>query len=442
MLTHRLSLLFSLTDIATDAKSDHVSQMETNNADAEGTLLPSNPDQEASCPLNFNQHSGNASDHSVEEEFVLRKTNNTYQKPFRCAQIRSLSPGQKPSWYPWKYRCRVCGILLCTVGVWRMHEATHSTQSCVSCSRYKTSCSSSFLLKCHVVFHHPGQVTLGHTVSCNVKCSSNAKQSQAKFKCYVCSAHFMSAATLICHKRRHNPPLRHKCPYCDKRFSRYSSLRSHVGHRHAKPPALNTAEDKAHSCDLCHRTFQRASNLKAHQSVHRTERPFKCSVCEKSFRRKDSWQIHLRSHSGEQPYCCEICGKNFAHRQSLSRHHLAHSGAKPYTCSICGAAFSQISNCVSHEKTHCGVKPYSCTVCGKCFSRSSGLRDHKRIHSGERPYKCNVCGKAFTTHSHVQRHVVTHMATKPYTCSICFKTFTQPSSLATHKKIHLREGTC
>ncbi|XP_036615318.1 zinc finger E-box-binding homeobox 1 isoform X2 [Trichosurus vulpecula] len=141
------------------------------------------------------------------------------------------------------------------------------------------------------------------------------------------------------------------CPYCDRGYKRFTSLKEHIKYRHEK-------NEDNFSCSLCSYTFAYRTQLERHMTSHKSgrdqrhvtqsggNRKFKCTECGKAFKYKHHLKEHLRIHSGEKPYECPNCKKRFSHSGSYSSHisskkciglmpvnGRSRSGLKPSQCS-------------------------------------------------------------------------------------------------------------
>ncbi|XP_044281040.1 zinc finger E-box-binding homeobox 1 isoform X2 [Varanus komodoensis] len=115
------------------------------------------------------------------------------------------------------------------------------------------------------------------------------------------------------------------CPYCDRGYKRFTSLKEHIKYRHEK-------NEDNFSCSVCSYTFAYRTQLERHMTSHKSgrdqrhvtqssgNRKFKCTECGKAFKYKHHLKEHLRIHSGEKPYECPNCKKRFSHSGSYSSH--------------------------------------------------------------------------------------------------------------------------
>ncbi|KAK9395646.1 zinc finger E-box-binding homeobox 1-like [Crotalus adamanteus] len=112
------------------------------------------------------------------------------------------------------------------------------------------------------------------------------------------------------------------CPYCDRGYKRFSSLKEHIKYRHEN-------NEDHFGCSF---TFAYKTQLEHHMTSHKSgrdqrhvaqfsgHRKFKCTECGKAFKYKHHLKEHLRIHSGEKPYECPNCKKRFSHSGSYSSH--------------------------------------------------------------------------------------------------------------------------
>uniref|UniRef100_A0A8C9FNX6 C2H2-type domain-containing protein n=1 Tax=Pavo cristatus TaxID=9049 RepID=A0A8C9FNX6_PAVCR len=94
------------------------------------------------------------------------------------------------------------------------------------------------------------------------------------------------------------------CPYCDRGYKRFTSLKEHIKYRHEK-------NEDNFSCSLCSYTFAYRTQLDRHMTSHKSgrdqrhvtqssgNRKFKCTECGKAFKYKHHLKEHLRIHSGK-----------------------------------------------------------------------------------------------------------------------------------------------
>ena len=77
---------------------------------------------------------------------------------------------------------------------------------------------------------------------------------------------------------------------------------------------------RGHECDVCEKRFTKSSSLKSHMRTHTNEKPYECDVCEKRFRQSQHLKTHMRIHTKEKPYECDVCEKRYRHAHSLKYH--------------------------------------------------------------------------------------------------------------------------
>lgn len=219
----------------------------------------------------------------------------------------------------------------------------------------------------------------------------------------------------------------HKCPECDKEFTKKKYLKNHM---------KTHSEERPYSCNLCFTRFKSSWSVKQHmKSIHEDFREV-CTICGKSV-------IQLRQHerlvhANDRPHKCHLCSSAFALATVLKQHiRVKHMGLRQYKlCSVCGLKCQSYKAIEIHMRSHTGEMPFQCNKCDKKFKTKSNLTVHGMTHSAERPHSCNYCNKAFKTTTTLKKHIRIHTGECPYTCHICTRSFNQSNTLKTHMKIH------
>ena len=79
---------------------------------------------------------------------------------------------------------------------------------------------------------------------------------------------------------------------------------------------------KKHKCPFCDKHFTRKETLNKHKiCVHEEKKPFKCVTCSSNFSSKHNLKTHVLSvHEGVKPFECDICGLRVSLKGTLKRH--------------------------------------------------------------------------------------------------------------------------
>jgi len=336
--------------------------------------------------------------------------------------------------------------------------------------------------------------------------------------CPYCGKSFTRKSYLSCHVIAHRSPAL-ECDTCHRQFGRVDSLRRH------RCPAANTKSSPAdsnvtaaavrvrHKCPNCQKTYSRRETLLQHVVRHHQDlldddsgqqkaiEAHPCSVCRRVFASALSLHNHeVLIHGGTAladsvGFSCGGCGRQFASQLNVDRHLCPNAPQQrgdmdepllprqQHTLSkkLCDAKSRAVhSNShlydVENEATlpqqsaaeTVAVKRCTCQVCGRTFSGSGWLRRHviaahadtvpveSSSQSSEvstavvqsagslqvsRGHVCPVCGKSLSSVGNLNKHLLTH-GPRRETCPQCGRQFHQRATLRQHlRDVHAPPGS-
>jgi len=110
------------------------------------------------------------------------------------------------------------------------------------------------------------------------------------------------------------------CRSCDKCFTRYEQLRSHMRNAH---PQLEQLQQELRDliCELCNRQYSTKNALGEHLKRHAQRKEHVCEHCGVAKVTRTELLTHLRTHNPTwERFKCEQCPQLFRHKSAISRH--------------------------------------------------------------------------------------------------------------------------
>ncbi|XP_033168813.1 zinc finger protein 84 [Drosophila mauritiana] len=187
------------------------------------------------------------------------------------------------------------------------------------------------------------------------------------------------------------------CRSCDKCFTRYEQLRSHMRNAH---PQLEQLQQELRDliCELCNRQYSTKNALGEHLKRHAQRKEHVCEHCGVAKVTRTELLTHLRTHNPTwERFKCEQCPQLFRHKSAISRHvRVVHEGQRRFQCGHCEKKFGTHASQVRHERLHTESTgsgeaaeewPFACIHCQKpCVSRQT-LELHLRRHRARKTHR-------------------------------------------------------
>ena len=168
--------------------------------------------------------------------------------------------------------------------------------------------------------------------SAQVKSTTNCRRNVANHHAdvFILPPHKEANVAPVCEQKDS-----HKCPLCDKLFSRKQYIKRHIVAAHEK--------HKPHECTQCDKRFTRKHDMRKHvAAVHEKQKPHKCTQCDKGFTRNSHMKIHIAVvHQKQKPHNCLLCDKSFLQKSNMTKHVAAVHHNKNHTSARIATTVSQ-----------------------------------------------------------------------------------------------------
>lgn len=239
------------------------------------------------------------------------------------------------------------------------------------------------------------------------------------------------------HVRWHLDGNAFKCPYCDSVKEHHKRLIDHIHETHMPETDLTCAK-----CKLKFISLARYKTHRARGCLHRCPRCNKTFTKPVLLQRHiDMVHDKLYKAPKKTPYICSTCGARLDSRADFDKHMPTHDpDRKKQRCEDCDALVFDLTR--HKQRMHVTRTPSTCTTCGKTYPNKHRLYWHTfNVHRAER-YPCPVCGKAFKDKQYCREHIAAHNdPTLQYQCNFCEKLFRHLASRRRHHSTVHKEAS-
>ena len=181
-----------------------------------------------------------------------------------------------------------------------------------------------------------------------------------------------------------------QCESCDKCFSNYSNMMSHVEHYHGWSRQCNV--------EGCAEKLTSIANFVTHHVRHG----------------HPDFLIPESNNERNSVQCkCPVCGKSSQGVNRHWEHSFIHDKIPRFKCPLCDRRVNKVQNLKDHIKRHLGPdsKTKQCELCDKKFCPADIYKHMKMVHGKQQDTKfhCNVCGKTFPLLHKLKEHNKVHL---------------------------------
>lgn len=266
------------------------------------------------------------------------------------------------------------------------------------------------------------------------------------------------------------------CVFCDKQFSRKSSLKCHIQF-HIEAFRAESGNNGIINVSEKQTPYRKSSSDNEGNPQTSPGKEYACVICDEQFSRKSSLIVHYKNHSVTRTTEDELQADQFCRKFTIDIVKEEETNVYDARKCLITPEKNTVTMSKSDQNTNDYVegedKQYKCYICDKQFARNSSLAWHIQFHEKhmysklkksndiclengmkntndhveDDHFQCQICGKVYHSNSSLRRHMLCHgellvengdmtveesPVLKEATCKLCNRSFKNVTSLRKH----------
>ena len=231
---------------------------------------------------------------------------------------------------------------------------------------------------------------------------------EGPFLCADCDKTFSKLHLLMCHIQYHHGNMEEIDDENGRRIETKLSVSDSINEKTGEVPSL----EKPFQCEACDKCFSNYSNMMSHvEHYHGWSRQCNVDTCQMRLSSIADFVSHHVQHSDANfiipetnternsvPCKCPVCKKTSLGVNRHWEHSFIHDKVARFKCPLCDRRVNKVQNLKDHIKRHLGPdsKTKKCDKCDKKFCPADIYKHMKTVHGKQvTKYYCKICRKIF-----------------------------------------------